>query len=55
MPEYDPRPDVAKVLEYNWPQEFRDFEEQDEDGKENHIFTVLNRLDMWLKQSGYEN
>lgn len=39
------RRDIAAVVEYNWQAEAHDYNEQDHDGRENHIFKVLVRLD----------
>ncbi|SEM79914.1 hypothetical protein [Streptacidiphilus jiangxiensis] len=41
--------DMRAVVDYSWAAEQRDFEEQDEDGRQNHIFNSLVVLDALLR------
>jgi hypothetical protein len=40
---------VRAVVAYNWADEQRDYEDQDETGRAGHIFAQLRTLDKWLK------
>lgn len=41
------RQSIRKILDYNWADELRDFEEHVEDGPD-HIFSTLVTVDNWL-------
>jgi len=45
--------DIAKVVDYNWKDEERHFEECEPNGRKGHIFQVLKRLRSWIiRESG---
>lgn len=42
------RESIIAVVEYNWQDEARDYEDQEENGREAHIFNHLRRLDEFV-------
>lgn len=43
---------IRNVINYLWDDELRDYNEQDGDGKQNHIFNELEYLDNLLLSEG---
>jgi hypothetical protein len=43
-----PRQDIIALLHYNWTDEEADFNMQDEDGKIDHIFLAMRRINNWI-------
>lgn len=39
---------IKLVLDYMWEDEFKDYQEQDEEGQENHILNALTCLDDYV-------
>jgi hypothetical protein len=39
---------LASLVQYSYEDEHQDYEEQDEHGRENHIFVDIARLSAWL-------
>lgn len=39
---------IKLVLDYMWDDEFKDYQEQDEEGQENHILNALTCLDDYV-------
>ena len=44
-----PVKEIETLLDYNWKDEQADYDmNYDEDGGQNHIFTVMKKIDEWL-------
>lgn len=43
---------IRNVVNYNWSDELGDFNAQDEDGREHHIFRDLQAIVRWLDSKG---
>lgn len=46
--------DIRALVDYNWQDEQRDFEEHhdDDDEQASHVFNTLVRIDTWLGEQG---
>ena len=59
MPQKSNRPEILKdiraLVEYNWQDELRDYNQQVRDGEdeavEHHVFLALRRIDKWLGEN----
>lgn len=46
---------MRAVVDYNWHDELRDFEEMERMGEDTsaHVFTFLREIDAWLESEGW--
>jgi hypothetical protein len=50
-----PYEDIKAIVDYDYGVEEADYEQQDEDGRRNHIFVCLRRVREWLESEGRDD